>query len=529
MMARHKPTLLEIIETHGEEYPDDPAFTYSDDPVVTYSALQQGIHRVASLLLQKGVAPEDRVLIAIPNSAEFFFAFYGTIKAGAIAVPVSPDSGHQRMVTLARLCDGAFIITSKKFPIDFTKEPGAELTRHSTQSGVRHLDVETPSDSNPDQTFPVIKPDDVAFIQFTSGSTGDPKGVQVTHDGLIINIEQMIQGMEITREDIFVSWLPVFHDMGLILMTMVPFYFGNPFFLLPIGIRYLKVWLETIENEKATFTAAPDFMYRLTMLYIKDPETYDLSTLRTALNAAEPVRATTIRKFETLFRLNNVLLPAYGLAEATVGVSCWYPGKQIEIDKKGHISVGPPFPGIKIRIDHETDTTGGQDIGEILVQSPANTLGYFKNPGADSRLFTKDNYIRTGDLGYVDKDGSLTVVGRKKNIIIQGGITISSREVEELIDLFPFVRRSAAAGIDIKKAQGEQVHIFVEVKFSKSEWLSREHVEEKKILIVRAFHHHFGFRPGRVIFLKPRAIPMTMNGKTQYPALIKQFLSGILG
>ncbi len=536
-MASHFSNLMEAIETHAANMPDNHAFTFYNDPAITYTGLIKGINQVAALLIQNNIKPTDRVLIAIPNSAQFFWAFYGTLRAGGIAVPASPGSSSERIGKLARLCDAAFILTSQEFPNDLTGKTAFESERFSPKYFLKHIDIESRFSIKPHfaqtSVFPTIQPDDTAFIQFTSGSTGDPKGVQISHEKLMINIKQMISGMQITSTDIFVSWLPVFHDMGLILMTMVPLYFGTPFFLLPIGIQYLQNWLETIAHHKATFTAAPDFMYRLTMLYIKNPENYDLSTLRVTLNAAEPVRAATIDRFERSFNLNRVMLPAYGLAEATVGVSCWYPGKPIKVDSRGHVSVGRPFPGIDIKIDDKTDNTGCSfdtpKTGEILVRSPANTHGYFKNSKADKNLFTMDHYIRTGDLGYLDDDGDLTVIGRKKNIIIQGGINISSREVEEIADAFSFVRKSAAAGIDRGKAQGEQVYIFIEGNFSESEWLDPDYLENKKIDMVQAFKHHFGFRPGRIIFMMPRSIPITMNGKTQYTALIKQFLSGSLG
>lgn len=518
--------LLEIIENHAADHPEKHAVTFDDDPPCTYGALSRGINRVGARLLRKGIKPGDRILVAVPNSIEFLFAFYGILKAGGTAVPVSPNSGSERIMNFARLSNAALILTSRRFPNDITRQLPEDSWEYPLDKTIIRADIETGSDITPDGPFPVIRPEDIAFIQFTSGSTGDPKGVRISHARLMINIMQMIEGMQITPKDIFVSWLPVFHDMGLILMTMVPLFIGSPFFLLPIGIRHLEKWLRTIEAEKATFTAAPDFMYRLSLLYIRDPDRYDLSTLRTALNAAEPVRASTISAFEKQFRLNNVLLPAYGLAEATVGVSCWYPGKPVKVDEKGHVSVGKPFPGIDIRIDRENIPVPDKELGEILVHSPANTGGYYRNPAADDLLFTKDRYIRTGDLGYLDKDGDLTVVGRKKNIIIQGGMNISAREVEELTDSFPFVRRSAAAGIDRGKTEGEQVYIFLEAKFTDTQWKDTGLLAEKKIDIVNAFRHRFGFRPGRIIFLEPRSIPMTQNGKTQYTKLIEQFLSG---
>lgn len=527
-MTRGPRHLLEMIDGQVQRDPDRIAFTFLGKPGCTWGQFNQGIEQVAALLLHNRMPFKAKVIIAIPNSTQFFFAFYGAMRAGGIAVPVSPAAGKDRIEKLARLCGASFLLTLKKESSGPAGERCDEQGQNSLNVHLKHLAGEKKSNSTRVTSFPEIAPGDTAFIQFTSGSTGDPKGVRISHKGLMVNISQMIEGMRITRKDIFVSWLPVFHDMGLILMTMVPMFLAKPFYLLPVGIKYLKDWLWIICEKKATFTAAPDFMYRITMRYIANPGDYDLSSLRVGLNAAEPVRAATIQGFETMFNIRDVLVPAYGLAEATVGVSCWYPGRPVRVDGNGNVCVGQPFPGIKIRINENEGPGRGQ--GEILVRSPANTPGYFKNTRADANLFARDNFIRTGDLGYLDDEGDLYVIGRKKNIIIQGGVSISSREVEELIETSSsMVRRSAAAGIDRGGPQGEQVFIFAEVKLTPEQWGEPSFTETLKIELVQLFHGHFGFRPGRVLLLKPGLIPTTLNGKTQYPALIKQVLSGRLG
>jgi len=475
-------------------------------------------------LLHRGLKRNAHVIIAIPNSAQFFHAFYGVQRAGGIAVPIFPGSGVERIVKLAELCRAEFIVISDTFPED----KAGELTQHSKEHGWGVLSVEEGSRYRADGPFPEILPGDIAFIQFSSGSTGDPRGVQLTQANLVTNVEQMIAGMEISREDVFCSWLPVYHDMGLILMTMVPFYLGLEFVLLPTGLNYLRSWLTSIQERKATFTAAPDFAYRMCLIYIRDPENYDLSTLRVALNAAETVRSSTIERFEERFRLENVLLPAYGLAEATVGVCSWKPGKRIKVDERGFVSVGSPFPGVEMRVLGDTGPAGPGETGEIVVKSTANTVGYCQNPGATKALFDGEGYIKTGDLGYIDEEGYFYIVGRKKNIIIQGGFNIASREVEEFVDVFPYVRRSAAVGIDRGSAEGEQVYIFIEVSLKRSQLQSEEALTDITAAIVQRFDHTFGFKPGRVYLLKTGSIPMTYNGKIKYLQLKELYLNGTL-
>jgi len=517
-------TLLHILEQWAVREPERIAFTFHSDPPCTFGHLWQSINHCGCYLLQQGLKARDRVLIAIPNSSQFFHAFYGVQRAGGIAVPVFPGSGGERLIKLADLCGAAFIMISKTFPParpDELKQKAKEYHRE-----IRF--VEEGACCQEERPFPEILPRDISFIQFTSGSVGEPKGVQLTHANLVTNMEQMIAGMEITAADVFVSWLPVYHDMGLILMTMVPFYLGIQLVLLPTGLNYLKTWLGAIREWKATFTAAPDFAYRLCLVYLRDPENYHLSTLRVALNAAEPVRSSTVNRFEEKYRLRNVMLPAYGLAEATVGVCSWKPGEKIKVDSRGFVSVGVPFPGVNMRIVENSTPVKPGKIGEILVKSKANTPGYFQNPNASSELFDMDGYIRTGDLGYVDGDGDYYIVGRKKNIIIQGGFNISAREVEELVDKLPSVRRSAAVGIDRGSAEGEQVYVFMEVKLKKSQVQNQEALMNITIEVVRQFDHTFGFKPGRVYLLKPGSIPMTYNGKIKYLLLQERYMNGTL-
>jgi acyl-CoA synthetase (AMP-forming)/AMP-acid ligase II len=529
MMDRKKGTLLHILEKRSAEEPGKIAFTFHNDSPCSFVDLWQEINRCGSYLVQQGLKAKEPVIIAIPNSSQFFHAFYGVQRAGGIAVPVFPGSGSQRIMKLADLCGANLIIISKTFPpassrIDELKEKADRCDRE-----VLFIEDKESSVQSQEQPFPEVFPGDISFIQFTSGSTGDPRGVQLTHDNLITNMEQMIAGMDITNKDIFVSWLPVYHDMGLILMTMVPFYLGNDLVLLPTGLNYLKTWLRTIQERKATFTAAPDFAYRLCLLYIRDPENYHLASLRVALNAAEPVRSSTIGRFEERFRVKHVMLPAYGLAEATVGVCCWKPGRKTKVDSRGFVSVGIPFPGVRMQVRQDGNKTAKPgEIGEIWVKSKANTGGYFQNPGATEELFDKEGYIRTGDLGYMDEDGDYYIVGRKKNIIIQGGFNIAAREVEESVDDFPFVRRSAAVGIDRGSHEGEQVYIFIEANVKKSRVQDQEQLTLITLEVVQRFEAVFGLRPGRVYLLKHGAIPMTYNGKIKYLQLKQLYLTGTL-
>jgi len=511
-MPRHElRTLIDLVEEQARQRPEQAAFYWEDQPV-SYDALWRGVNRFATRLGQFGVVRGDRILIGLPNGPDFFAAFYGAIRAGAIAVPAFPASGPERLAALARLCGATLLVV-----------PGATST---VVDGVRSLTVADSDDCGSDGVFPDIDPSDIAFLQYTSGSTGMPKGVMLSHHGLLTNIRQLIAGMAITSSDCFVSWLPAYHDMGLILMTMVPFFLGAKLVLLPTSLANARPWLVAITRHRGTLTAAPDFAYRLALRYVRDPSVYDLTSLRVALNAAEPVRPTTLAGFEQAFGLHNVLIAGYGLAEATVGVCTWTPGVAPLVDARGVVSVGGAFNDVDIQIlDNDAPAAAGV-VGDIVIQSPANTRGYFSDAAETSALFWRETYVRTGDLGYLDEDRHLFITGRRKNIIKHGGETIFPQEAEQITDSVPGVRRSAAVGIDAGGPEGEQLYVFAEV--SKPAGLDERELQETVISVVQAIHAQLGIRPARVYLLKPRGIPLTHNGKTRHAELRDTHESGAL-
>ncbi len=514
-------TLIQMLEYRATDTPDKIAYTFINQSC-TYAKLWQRVNQFGAHLQELGVQPGDRVVLTMPNTYEFLFAFYGIQRVGAIAVPIFPGFGPQQVLSIVNLCQAKTIVAP-------SSTPDKQLSQFKAQAASLGLAVVTVSESiisSPNGQFSQISPQDVAFIQYTSGSTGNPKGVQISHSNLITNMQQMITGMQITSDEIFVSWLPVYHDMGLILKTMVPIYIAADVILLPSSLKDIAAWLEAIQKHKATFTAAPDFAYRLCNRYIQNPADYDLSTLRVALNAAEPVRHQTIIDFEQKFGLKNVMVAAYGLAEATVGVSMCPPNTPPKVDAHGHVSIGQPFPDVEVSIRQGEEIVGPGEVGEIVVKSTAIPRGYYNNPEATEAMLLKPDTIMTGDLGYLDQDGDLFIIGRKKNSIIQAGRTIYPQEIQEVVDAVPAIRYSIALGIDKGRLEGEQVYIFAEVR--DAEQSPEAELQDMVIEIVQRFHDRLGFRPGRVYLVKPKTIPMTHNGKFQHNRLKDMYLDGTL-
>lgn len=202
----------------------------------------------------------------------------------------------------------------------------------------------------------------------------------------------------------------------------------------------------------------------------------------------------------------------------------WKPETPNRVDSRGRVSVGAPFPGVDLLIVSDGVVLPPGETGEIAIRSKANSLGYFNNPDETEKLFWKDGYFLSGDLGYLDEDGYLYIVGRKKNIIKRSGETISPQEIEEVVDATPGVRFSAAVGVDRGGMEGEQVYVFAEIRDS----IPASQYHEMALQMVADFHIHMGFRPARVYLLKPRGIPLTHNGKIQHVRLREMYLDGSL-
>jgi len=515
-------TLTAMLARRAELTPERAAVVFGGREW-SYAALWRGAQGFAVYLQRAGVAVGDRVALRLANSAEFFFAYYGAQLLGAVAVPIFHGSPPERAATIANLCGAAALVCDAPLPENERAEIAARLENAETAMLDLESGVETAG--APDAAGP--RAADLAMLQYTSGTTGDSKGVMLTHANLLANVRQMIPAARFTPADVFVSWLPVYHDMGLITMTMCPFYLGAKLVLLPVSPKSFP-WLNAIKTHGGTFTAAPDFGYRFCTKFSRAGDQYEVGSLKRALIAAEPVREATVRRFEEKFGLSGVLKPGYGLAEASVAATFWDMDRaERKIDDQGHLSAGKAIPGMDVAIAGEDGLLPAGEVGEIVIRGPSCTAGYYRNPEATEKLHYGDGYIRTGDLGYLDAEGDLFIVGRAKNIIIRAGRNLAPKEIEEAVEEDGRVRLSAAVGMDSDQVEGERIHVFAEVDRKLGN--DPEACEALTRDIVGRVREALGYRPDKVWLVKPKTIPRTFNGKIQYGKLRAALADGSLG
>jgi acyl-CoA synthetase (AMP-forming)/AMP-acid ligase II len=521
-------TLSEVMRRRAALTPDTQYFSLFDE-VVTYGRLWAQSARYAAGLAAAGLRASDKVCLIYPTCAEFFYTFFGALRLGAVPVPLYPTLGVEATASVFRDSEAVAVVTIGWFRQGVDASVAlAPNVRMVLEPNELDADGAPPADH-------VAKETDLCFLQYTSGSTGHPRGVMLTHANVVATTKFMAEAAGITAEDRVVSWLPLYHDMGLIGCAFTPPLTATPIWLLPPDLRNPRPWLETITKIRATFTVSPDFGYRNCVRNVRDTSELDLSSLKSALSGAEPVRTSTIEAFESHFGIKRIISPCYGLAEATLAVAIWPRGVPLRYDTSGRwLSVGLPCPGVSVRIAEPLRDGGGLDTivlapdteGEVCVKSPGVMKGYHNNPDATTRVLSPDGWLRTGDLGFLDSEGFLYITGRLKDLIILGGRNLLPADVEEVVDQITSVRYSAAVGIDSERTGSQRLYVVAEARDPaappESGWpgLTRE--------IVHRVHRAVGHRPARVLVVTPSTIPKTSSGKIQRSRLGDMITTGEL-
>jgi len=520
-------TLTDMMRRRAALTPERQYFTLYGE-TVTYGRMWEQSGRYAAGLAKAGVTAGDNVCLIYPTCAEFFYTFFGIMRLGAVPVPLYPTLGVEATAHILRNSEARSVATIGWFRKG-VDDSVALAPNVRTVVEPNDLEVDGPAGDEVE-----AHADDLAFIQYTSGSTGDPRGVMLSHRNVVQTIHFMAEGAGLTAEDRVVSWLPLYHDMGLIGCSFTPPLIGTPIWLLPPDLRNPREWLSLLTQVRATFTVSPDFGYRNCVRNVRDTSEYDLSALRSALSGAEPVRASTIEAFETHFGLKRVISPCYGLAEATLAVAIFPRGVPLRSDASGRfLSVGQPCRGVSVRIcetcnddrPHEVVVLEPGVEGEICVKSPGVMQGYYNNPEATAKVLSADGWLRTGDLGFVDDEGYLFVTGRLKDVIILGGENVLPADVEEVADHVPGVRYSAAVGIDNSRTGSQRLHVVAELR---DESATTDALRQITKEIVTRVHKARGHRPARVLLVRASTIPKTSSGKLQRSRLGQMIEAGEL-
>ena len=505
---------------------------------VTCGQIYEASLSVAAGLAERGLRRNDSVAILLPTGPDFFHAFFGVMLAGGIPVPIYPPERLDRIEEYTRRQLLILRNAKARFLISFQRMES--LSRIMRVSLPRLVDVLTVDDLRRTRgRLPAVEPAEAAMIQYTSGSTGNPKGVLLTHANLLANIRGVGQALRVRPDDAVVSWLPLASDMGLVGCWMFSLYYGTPLTLLS-PLEFLErpeSWLWAIHDSRGTLSAAPNFAYELATRRIPmwTLEGIDLSCWRAAVNAGEPVLPDTVARFTERFRpfgfRPESVMPAYGLAEASVAFAISPPGRGPRLDavrrdrfeKDGvaepaapgedavrFYSVGSPLAGHEARIANAQGMEVGERVqGRLLFKGPSRSAGYFRNPKATRQVLTEDGWMDTGDLAYRVGD-DLFITGREKDLILREGRAVSPLDLEAAVAGVPGVERDGVAALGIRDPESGTERLVVVVETA-AEWeQDRTRVRQRAAEVAGDV---LGFAPDSIVLVPPRSLPKTANNK----------------
>ena len=559
-VIRHRGR-VDATQTHLIFYEDE-----GQSPTLTFGELLAGAERVAADLAQRGIGRGDTVALMLPTSRDFFLSFAGTLLAGATPVPIYPPFRANRISEYAERQSAILANAGARLLITFREATSAaKLLKPLVPSleGVVTADTLARSDATiPLGTQLHSRANDLALLQYTSGSTGNPKGVMLTHANLLANVRSIGEALGLQKEDVGVSWLPLYHDMGLIGAWLMPLYFGLPVVVMsPLAFLSRPArWLRAFHRFRGTIGAAPNFAYEMAVAKISDEDIQgiDLSLWRAALNGAEPVLPATLDRFVARFAAcgfrREALLPVYGLAEASLAVTIPQAGHSPLVDRLDRtafaqegraipvapqipgedsnvisfVSVGPPVPRHEVRVvNGRGENLPERTEGQLWFRGPSTTQGYYRNEAATAALLPEGpaaGWVNSGDRAYC-ADGEIYITGRVKDIIIHAGHNLYPHEIEDCVARVPGVRKGCvvAFGATDPAAGTERLVIVAE---------SRERNRSAREQLVQAITAQvietLGQPPDKVEVVPPNAIPKTSSGKLRRDATKQSFLSGKL-
>jgi fatty-acyl-CoA synthase len=578
-------TLMEVIRYRGVHDASQTHLIISDDgeggvehpSTMTFGELYAAAQKCAEELARRGVPPGGRVSLMLPTSSQFFVCYAGILLAGAVPVPIYPPFRADRIEEYAERQGAILNNAGVCLLLTFRRaEAVAKLLAPRVKSLVGVVDasklLEAAEKAPPAApgALPaflsgsrVRKSGDLALLQYTSGSTGDPKGVMLTHANLLANMRSIAEAVELSREDVGVSWLPLYHDMGLIGAWLTLMLHGVPLVVMsPLAfLTRPERWLQTISKYKCTISAAPNFAYELCVRKISDKamEGVDLSSWRAALNGAEPVNPETLERFIKRFSKygfkRESMLPVYGLAEASLGVTFppQYRGPKVDrVERETFTTAGRAVPakpddenaiafvssGMAVPrhqvtiVDEKGNALPERTEGFLWFRGASATSGYHLNPEATENLFAGGPAVAEGEFPWVNSgdrayqaEGEIYITGRVKDIIIKGGRNLYPHEVEELAARTDGIRKGCVVAFGLKGEETGTEKLVIVAE-------SREENRGKRTAIVAAINEQvsqgLGLPPDRVELIPPGGIPKTSSGKLRRDETKQLYLAGTL-
>jgi 1-acyl-sn-glycerol-3-phosphate acyltransferase len=552
-------TLIDVLEWHCREHSERTHVVLAregGDVELSYLGLRDGAAEVADGLRARGVEPGHSVALMLPTGRDFFLAFFGALWAGAVPVPIYPPFRPAQLEDHLRRQAGILANAEARVLVVPDEAHAVAALLRAQVSGLR---VETVPGlvahaRGGERNAHRARSEETALLQYTSGSTGRPKGVVLSHANLLANIRAMGAALGVTSSDVFVSWLPLYHDMGLIGAWLGSLYHSVPA-AISAPLRFLsrpESWLWEIHRRRGTLSAAPNFAYELCVRRVDDAALtgLDLSCWRVAVNGSEPVSPETLRRFAERFARygfrREALMPVYGLAECAVGLAFPPPGRGPSIDRISRAalarfgearpvevgdpsavelpSCGSPLPGHEIRVvDSAGRELGERSEGRLQFRGPSATRGYFRNESQTRALLAGD-WLESGDLAYL-AGGEVHITGRTKDMIIRAGRNIYPHELEDAVGDLPGIRKGCVAvfGSSDPEARTERVIVLAETREADPEAQEalRRRIDEVTVLLLET-------PADDVVLAPPHTVLKTSSGKIRRSACRELYETGRL-
>ncbi|PWK07932.1 non-ribosomal peptide synthetase [Tumebacillus permanentifrigoris] len=529
-----------------------------DETSIRYRDLYTRARRVLHVLQKKGLRPRQELVLQVQEEQVFLDVFWACVLGGIVPVPstVGTTAEHRlKLVQIWNVLQQPMLVTTadgwQHFVAHMDKQPAVR----EMESRLIYTDELVRAAALPDAPLGDLyeaTPEEIAFIQFSSGSTGDPKGVVLTHANVVSNLAAIVAGVRAGAGDSVLSWMPLTHDMGLIGMHLMALYASLPFYLIPtpLFVRRPALWLAKISEHRVTLTSSPNFGYKLFLTTFKPARAaeWDLSALRVIFNGAEPISYELCNRFlddlAPYGLRRTAMFPVYGLAEATVGAVFPAPGeemRQVRVDRRtlvlggrveevtepeshmyesSFVDVGTPIRELELRICGEAgEVLDEMHVGYIQICGASVTPGYYNNPEATELVRTADGWLNTGDLGFL-REGRLVVTGRAKDILFVNGQNIYPHDVERVAEGIEGIElgKVAVTGVFDPTLQRDLILLFVAFKHHLREFAPLA------LQLKRYIARLVGLQLDHV--LPVRAIPKTTSGKVQRYKLGEQFQSG---